>query len=340
MKKTSVCICGGGNLGLVCAGVLAAQGFDVRILTGHPERWHHTVEVIDEKGQTFSGNLERISSSAADVIPGADIVLLCLPGYLIERTLIELSPYIGESSAVGSIVSSTGFFFFAHRIMPGQPLFGFQRVPFICRVKEYGRVGLLLGYKKSISVAIENMADADGFVMLLESMFKTPVGRLESFYEAALTNSNPILHTARLYSMWGDGFEPVSRRILFYADWTDSASELMIEMDREFMALLRALNLREGAVPSLLDYYESTDAASLTAKIRSIGAFKEITAPMIQTPEGWIPDFGSRYFTEDFAFGLRFIKELAEAHSVAAPTIDRVYAWGISLENRGEQADN
>lgn len=46
--------------------------------------------------------------------------------------------------------------------------------------------------------------------------------------------------------------------------------------------------------------------------------------------EGWIPDFLSRYFTEDFPYGLRFIWQLAREHKVDVPTIDRVFEWGMS----------
>ena len=52
---------------------------------------------------------------------------------------------------------------------------------------------------------------------------------------------------------------------------------------------------------------------------------------MKQSPAGWVPDFGSRYFTEDFPFGLRFIRDLAHTHRVSTPTIDRVYEWGLSV---------
>ena len=66
-----------------------------------------------------------------------------------------------RESIVGSIVSSTGFFIFAHEIFGDKaPLFGFQRVPFISRSKEYGKIGQLLGYKKSLNVAIENYEDS------------------------------------------------------------------------------------------------------------------------------------------------------------------------------------
>jgi hypothetical protein len=51
---------------------------------------------------------------------------------------------------------------------------------------------------------------------------------------------------------------------------------------------------------------------------------------MIQTPDGWVADFNSRYFTEDFPFGLRYIRDLAHEHGIEAPNIDMVYNWGIS----------
>lgn len=326
----TICICGGGNLGLVCAGVFSSQGYNVRLLTGHPDVWSHNIKVYDSDEKCLSGKLERISSDAANVIPGTDVVILCLPGYLIESCLSEIAPYLGENSVVGSVVSSTGFFFFAHSVIPRHPIFGLQRVPYICRAKEYGKVGMLLGYKKTLSVAMENIANPEELTELLAKMFMTPVIKLESFYEVALTNSNPILHTARLYSLWANDCSPVCTPPYFYADWTNDTSQLMIEMDDEFMSLLAALHVKQGAVPSLLEYYESTDAESLTRKIRSIKAFESLVAPMKQTADGWIPDFESRYFTEDFPFGLRFIKELAEKMQISMPTIDRVYAWGIS----------
>ncbi len=326
-----VAICGGGNLGLVCGAVLLSGGHTVSLLTGHPDAWAPAVSVSDPQGKIFGGSFETVSSDPQEVIPGAEMVFICQPGYLIERTLTEISPLLDPGAVVGSVVSSTGFFFFAHKILPAQPVFGFQRVPFISRTEEYGHKGLLLGYKSVLNVAMENVKNPGELAQTLSGMFLTPVNLLESFYEAALTNSNPILHTARLYSLWANGFEPMRECALFYSEWTLDASELLISMDQEFMALLDVLKVRKGAVPSLLEYYESTDAASLTDKIKSIAAFKEIKAPMKLTEKGWVPDFKSRYFTEDFPFGLRFIKELAESNGVDCPTIQRVYRWGLTV---------
>lgn len=322
-----ICICGGGSLGHVCAGVMASQkDVQLNILSGHPERWHKSITVTDTEGKQYVANLNRISSKPEDVVAEQDFILFCLPGYLIEKTLREIKPYVGNA-AVGTVVSSTGFFFFAHDIMgEDAKLFGFQRVPFISRVVDYGRTANLLGYKSSLAVVLENIEDGDTFRKELERLFITPVTLLNSFYEVALSNSNPILHTGRLYTMFhGRENEVYDHNILFYKEWTDEASQMLIDMDAEFFLLLDKLGVY--SLPTLLDYYESTDAASLTKKISSIPAFQTITSPMKQVNGGWVADFESRYFTEDFPYGLRFIYELAKEKLINCHNIDLVYQW-------------
>ena len=306
--KQRVCICGGGNLGHVVTGFLAIHGdCEVSLLTRHPERWQRRLTIRMPEGDTRQGEISVITSRPAEVIPTADIVLLCLPGFSIREELQLIRPFLQTSTAVGSIVSSTGFFFEALELLPTTtPLFGFQRVPFIA-------------------------ADKARLCSTLEQLFHTPTTLMQSYYEVSLTNSNPILHPSRLYTMWKDWHEgivyPVQPK--FYEEWTDEASALLIVMDCEFQQLLQVLPVREGSIPTILDYYESSDASSLTRKLRSIQAFKGILAPMKAVEGGFVPDFSSRYFTEDFPYGLRIIQQQARKHQIPVPTIDRVMAWGI-----------
>lgn len=326
-----ICICGGGSLGHVCTGVMASQeDVELNILSGHPDRWQKTITVTDLNGKQFVAKINRISSKPEEVVTGQDVILLCLPGYMIEKTLRDIKPFVGKA-AVGTVVSSTGFFFFAHDILgKDAKLFGFQRVPFISRVAEYGKTANLLGYKSSLAAVLENIEERESFRRDLERLFMTPVTLLSSFYEVALSNSNPILHTGRLYSMFhGRESEVFDHNILFYKEWTDEASQLLIDMDAEFFLLLDKLNVH--SLPTLLDYYESTDATSLTRKIQSIPAFQTITSPMKQVEGGWMVDFGSRYFTEDFPFGLRWIKQIANNYGIQTPMILSVYGWGANV---------
>lgn len=334
MKK--ICICGGGSLGHVVAGWLSAKNKSVvTILSGKPEKWHKKIDVLVPSGDVLHGTIERVSSNPEDVISDADVILFCYPGFMIPSALQSIKPYLQSYAFVGSVFSSTGFFFEALKILgPTQPLWGFQRVPFISRVADYGSSANLLGYKPCYHIAVENVSgkDRQEFADMISDWFERPVHLLKNYYEASLTNSNPLLHTSRLYTMFGSKNEGrvYPRMINFYEEWTVEAADMLIKMDAEFFNLLKVLPVTEGYLPPILEYYESNDAESLARKLSSIEGFKGITSPMKQTEDGWVPDFKSRYFTEDFPYGLKYIWQLAHEHGVPTPYIDTVYSWGIS----------
>lgn len=339
----TICICGGGNLGHSIAG-LAASVFkgkaEVRLLTRHPERWSRTICVEDDLGHVFSSPLAMVTDDVRQAVSHADMILLCLPGYAITEELKKIKPYISSNTLVGSIVCSTGFFFDAFEVLGEEiPLFGFQRVPFVARIAEYGKHSYIWGYRKELFLAAHHMDEQtkEHLRLFYSELFGMPVSLLNNYMEAALTNSNPILHTGRLYTMWKDwDGKPFKSHGYFYREWTDEASEMIIAMDREFFNLLDALHVRKGAIKPLLEHYESTDAASMTAKIRSIPSLSKVLSPMKSEADGFVPDFESRYFTEDFPYGLAFIRRLAYENAVPTPIMDKVYEWGTRMINEAK----
>ncbi len=332
---TNICICGGGSLGHVTAGYLAAKdNISVNILTRRPQAWRKNIEIHTPEGTTINAPLAKITDSAREAVVDADIILLCLPGYAIKSELQSIQPHIKPGAFVGSIFCSTGFFFEAIKIFPSTtPLWGFQRVPFIARTKEYGRSANLLGYKPSHNIAVENCSNKEAFRQQIERLFERPTRLLSNHYEATFTNSNPILHPARLYSLFKDWSQEkyYNRRHLFYEEWDDTASEYLIAMDNELFTLLRTLPVSPNYLSPILEHYESHDATSLTHKITSIESFKGIVAPMTESAKGWQPDLKSRYFQEDFKYGLRYIYETAIEQGISLPTIEKIYNWGIKL---------
>ena len=328
-----VCICGGGSLGHVIAGWSAAKvKAQVSVYTSRPGEWVSDIVVDTPEGDKLTGHIFKVSDDPREVVSPADVVLFCYPGYLIESTLKRLKPFFRKDAFIGSVFSSTGFFFDARKVLaPDQPLWGFQRVPFIARVGEYGHFAHLLGYKSELKVAVENVpiGKKQAFAEFLSEWFERKVTLLDNYFEASLSNSNPLLHPAVLYDMFA-GDKVYDRKIYLYREWSESAAELLIKMDEEFFRLLEVLPVRRGFLPTILDYYESKDAASLAAKLRSIPAFQNLEAPMKQGPTGWVPDYSSRYFSEDFPYGLKLICTLAHEKGVPVPTLDRVLEWGMS----------
>lgn len=127
----TICICGGGSLGHVIAGWLSARNHaKVNILTNRPEKWNYEIEVDTPEGSVLKGKISKISKYPEEVVPVADVVLLCLPGFLIKEELEKWKHVLPPKAFVGSVFSSTGFFFEAQKILSdNQPLWGFQRVP-------------------------------------------------------------------------------------------------------------------------------------------------------------------------------------------------------------------
>jgi len=329
-----IVIYGGGALGHVVASVLSSNSYcDISLLTGHPEKWKNNIKATDCNGKIYNGHFIDISKDAEEIIPNSDIVLFCIPGFLMEEALRKIKPYLDPDTKVGSIVSSTGFFFKANVILnKNTQLYGFQRTPFIARVIEYGKSASLLGYKKELKLATKNIVENESFRALIEKLFNTPTSLLSSYLEASLTNSNPILHPSRLYGMWHDWHEGVvyKKCSLFYEEWDDFSSNILIKCDKEFFLLLKALNIDKN-ISTILDYYDSNNSNTLSEKLHNIKAFKGIKAPMLRVEGGFVPDFDSRYFTEDFPFGLSIIRELAQKYKIKTPYMDKIYNWYSGL---------
>ena len=85
--------------------------------------------------------------------------------------------------------------------------------------------------------------------------------------------------------------------------------------------------MKEEEVPSILEYYECTDARSLTKKMQNIEPFKTVQAHMIEVEGDYKVDSFIRYFTEDIPYGLMLIKAFAEKTNTPTPKIDEVLEW-------------
>ena len=155
-----------------------------------------------------------------------------------------------------------------------------------------------------------------------------------------MTPSNPILHTTRLKTLFGNWHDGVVYESipLFYEDWDDESSKLLIACDEEVQKICAVLHEFElQYVKSLREHYESPTAEAMTKKISSISAFKGLTTPVVKVDDGYIPDLHSRYFTADFSYGLAIIKQIADFAEVITPNIDEILNWYRSIAIEKEE---
>ena len=204
---------------------------------------------------------------------------------------------------------------------------GLQRVYSIARLKEKGKSVYMLGKKEKLFVSAITNNKSKEVSIILEKLFNIPCVCVNNYLAVTLTPSNPILHTSRLYAMFKEQ-EKYEKEILFYEEWDEESSRILFECDDELRKIcnkLDKLNLEE--VVSLKEYYESKTEEKFANKLKSIKSFKGIKAPMIKSKGKYIPDYESRYFTEDFPYGLLIIKGFALICDIDTPMIDNIIKW-------------
>ncbi len=321
-----ICIVGGGNLGTAMAADFASKDHSVNILTSRPHEWQKNIsadEMIRGGGNRFIAELNLVTADAAEALDATDYVFVTLPSHVQGDFAKKIAPFSNDKKFVMVPGFGGAEFLMQPALKKGAELFGFQRVPFIARLKEYGK-SVWFERKKSLQLAKFFGAEIDSACRDMEKLFSIPCAALDNYLCVTLTPSNPVLHTARLYSMLKNN----SADKFFYADWNDAASEILFKLDDEVQAICRALKeIDLQSVRSLKVHYESDTVPALTKKIRSIPSLKKILSPLKKTPQGLQPDFDSRYFKCDFEFALDILLQFAEILNVDSPTMREVMNW-------------
>ncbi len=330
----NIVVIGADNIGMLMAADFARNPEnDVTIITAHPKTTDTRVRVFNpDDTLAFETQVAAITPEY-DAIAHADAVFITHPTFMLAETAARILPFVHPGLWIGVVPGAMGEFYFQAHLQAGARLLGLQRVHAVARLADTAGGVYALGRKPELFVAALPARFEQAAQELCEYLFNMPVVSLPTYLVETLTPSNPILHTSRLYSMFKD-WQPGAtypENILFYEGWTNDASETLIAADAEVQALCRALedatHLDLSGVRSLKDHYESPTAAAMTNKISHIPAFAGFTSPMQETETGWVPDFSSRYFVADFAYGMKAIQDIARLMDVPTPTIDQMWDW-------------
>jgi len=334
--RPKVCILGGGNIGSLLLADLSKKA-SMRLFTSRPEKWKKEIEVYDsEDNLEYTGHIEIISDNPEEVIPDADIIISTIPTHIFPNVIGRIKSYINPKTWLGIMPGSGGKEFYLREALNNeQIIFGFQRVHGISRIKEYGSSVYDLGKKSELFIGSLPSDMAPDISDTIEGLIGIPCIPVPNYLSITLTPSNPILHTSRLYSLFKNYENTVwHNEIFFYREWDDFASNILIGADSELQLLCSKIEeLDLSYVRSLKEHYESNTTQKMSNKIRSIKAFKDIKAPMIKDAGRYIPDFNSRYFKEDFPYGLCIIKSFCYIAGIGTPIIDEMLQWYASTNN-------
>ena len=163
----------------------------------------------------------------------------------------------------------------------------------------------------------------------------------------SLNSLNAILHPSLMYGQWyeWDG-KPISDKPRFYFDANELGIKVMEDVSNEICSICEALaktspelNLKsvDPIFEFLLRVYNDQikDKTSLYTAVRSNTAYEEIMHPLKETEPGlFVPDFTSRYLTEDIPFGMIPLRGMATLMNVNTPAMDKVIGWAQSVTGK------
>lgn len=331
-----ICIIGAGHIGTTLAGYMSNlnNGNKIVLHSGKADKFNNDGSVIVndiEKEMRYVSIIDIVTDNYEIAVSDSDIIFVTVPHFLIDDLFKTIKPYVKKGAMLGVIPGSGGVEFLYKKYFSSDViLFGFQRVPFTAKLVEYGKETNLKSWKPAVQVASIPINKLDDVCDAVSATTGFVCEKCANYLNVTLTPSNPVLHTSRIYDMFGR-YDPdyvFEQKHKFYYEWTDHASEVMINVDGELHSLFESLpEIDFSSVKPLTVHYESPDVKSMTNKIISIRTFQSVFAPLKEVEKGFIADISSRMFVEDFPYGLCIIKGFCNIMNIATPNIDEELKW-------------
>ncbi len=337
-----ITIIGAGNIGTQFAIEFASKGHEVVIFNSDASKIKKELEMIDETGQIIKkATIYMATSNISEAVQDSDYIIVTYPAFMLKNIADLMYEYVQPGTKIGVIPGTGGAeFFFRRYVEKGVEFFGLQRVPAVARLKQYGQTVCVTGKRDKLHLASIPTVCSTQIASFFSTVFEMPCEILPNYLSVTLTPSNPILHTTRLKTLFED-YVPskvYSKNPLFYEEWTNASSKLLLQCDEELQNICKELKeLDLSGVRSLKLHYESSTVEELTKKIRSIKSLHGLLSPMLEVENGFIPDFQSRYFTADFPYGLSIIQQIAELVKVEVPNINKTLAWYYSVTGKDNE---
>ncbi|MEA2022445.1 MAG: NAD/NADP octopine/nopaline dehydrogenase family protein [Candidatus Caldatribacteriota bacterium] len=353
MKIETITICGGGNAAHAIVSIIR-NNFSGKINLFLPygneatyfkklidEKRFLTATIIDKK---IYGRPDKVSKFAKDTCREADLILMPLPAFAHEPTLLQIAPFLKEEAIIGAIPARSGFEYAALKILKDNKkekvkIFGMQTLPWACRIKEYASKVDILGKKRSVGMAAFPYKITSELASFLTQLLDLKIEPLPNMLTLSLANVGQIIHPGIMYGLFKGKKELKYRKEeipLFYQGVTKEISQTLKTMSDEILLLTKEIKNMDKSIDLdqvlglkdwlIYSYKDSiADKSTLQSCFVTNSAYKGLRAPMKKINNDYfLPDFQARYLTEDVPYGLVVTKSIAQLAKVDIPIIDEV----------------
>ena len=353
MKIETITICGGGNAAHAIIPIIRNHfSGKINLFLPYGNEATHFQKLINEKrfltatirDKKIYGRPDKVSKFAKDACREADLILMPLPAFAHEPTLLQIAPFLKEEAIIGAIPARSGFEYAALKILKDTKkekvkIFGMQTLPWACRIKEYASKVDILGKKRSVGMAAFPYKITSELASFLTQLLDLKIEPLPNMLTLSLANVGQIIHPGIMYGLFKGKEELKYRKEeipLFYQGVTKEISQTLKTMSDEILLLTKEIKNMDKSIDLdqvlglkdwlIYSYKDSiVDKSTLQSCFVTNSAYKGLRAPMKKINNDYfLPDFQARYLTEDVPYGLVVTKSIAQLAKVDMPIIDEV----------------
>ncbi|HER25207.1 MAG TPA: hypothetical protein ENO17_09185 [Candidatus Atribacteria bacterium] len=352
MEIKTITICGGGNAAHAMIPIIRKHfSGQLNLFLPYGDEANHFQKLINEKrfltatikDDKLYGRPDKVSKFAKEVCQEADLILMPLPAFAHEHTLLKMVPYLKEDAIIGAIPARSGFEYAALKILKDNhkekvKIFGMQTLPWACRITEYAISVNILGKKKSVGMAAFPHQITSELSSFLSHVLDLKIEPLPNMLTLTLANVGQIIHPGIMYGLFKGKEQKKYKEDeipLFYQGVTKEIATTLKAISDEILVLTEKIKVRNkninldyvlGLKDWLIYSYESSiaDQSTLQNCFTTNQAYQGLRAPVKKENDYFVPDFQARYLTEDVPFGLVVIKSIAQLAEVQTPVIDEI----------------
>lgn len=256
----------------------------------------------------------KVTTDIKSAVEGVQIIMIVVPSFAHIEFIEELVPYLEDGQIVvfnpGNFGSLEFFRILKERKIEKNVMIA-ETECLIYATRLVGPVkSRIWAGKDEVLFSSLPAKDTDSVLKVIRQVYPQFVPAANVF-ETSLNNINFVVHPTSMI-MNASNIEEMGSYKYHHYGATRSIVRVMDAVDKEKMAIAKALNVRQNSVKDILYRYYGAEGETLWEVITDCKTYKTQKAP---------DNLKSRFITEDVPYGLVPLASLGQLLGVATPTI-------------------
>lgn len=347
MHSTRFAVLGGGNGAFAFAGDLAIAGYSVNLY--EDPRFEENIKGPREAGgievtgfapgvqggfpdgwpRKGVGRLNKVTSNIKEALDGVNVVLIVTPAFGHEPMFQSALPYLTDNQTVVFNTGNWACLRFAKAVKKAKKKTTLAETAILvysCRKSGPARVHID-GMKETLPIAALPANRISGLVDVLNEAYKgiTKFFAAKNVLESSLENLNLVFHPGLTVLNAGLVEQKKGEWIFYEYGCSPSVGRVLDAVDKERMAVGKALGLKLTNCVEWLDRYYTAKGSSIYESIQDCKPYHDPIGGKAPT------NLKFRYLTEDVPYALVPLSSLGDQLKVPTPTIDGLISLASAL---------